>query len=105
MKSITNNIKCLNLNFVNGIANTFINCPFLVNELQVVGLSLSQPIINTNSQITYSTSNFTGSAIDTQSTFTGYISSSTSIAISGSIAGTILTVTATSGVIGIGALL
>lgn len=73
MKTITNNIKCLNLNFVNGIANTFINCPFLVNELQVVGLSLSQPIINTNSQISYRTSNFSGSAVDMQNTFNGYI--------------------------------
>ena len=107
MKTITNNIKCLNLKFVNGIANTFINCPFLVNELQVVGLSLSQPIqaTNTNSQISYSTATFTGSAIDTYSTFTGYISSYSPINIIGTIVGNVLTVTTTAGLIGIGAIL
>ena len=97
---ITNNIKCLNLNFINGIANTFINCPFLVNELQVVGLSLYQPInlTNTNSQISYSTATFIGSIPATSSTFSGYIANTATININGSISGTTLTVTAGAGV-------
>ena len=106
MKRITNNITCLNLNFANGFANTFINCPFLVNELQVVGLSLSIPLqyTNTNSQISYSTANFIGSAVDTQSSFNGSISSPDSTLITGSIDGNELNVTiATTGTIGIGA--
>jgi hypothetical protein len=44
--TLINNIKCLNLSFVNGIASTFINCPFLVNELQIIALSMSIPALS-----------------------------------------------------------
>jgi hypothetical protein len=90
----------LNLNFINGIANTFINCPFLVNELQVVGLSLYQPInsTNTNSQISYSTATFIGSIPATSSTFSGYIANTATVSIIGSISGTTLTVTVGAGI-------
>ena len=101
MKTITNNIKCLNLNFVNGIANTFINCPFLVNELQVVGLSLTQP--NSNSLLSYNTASFVGNIPAVTCLFTGYICDPGLITITGSIAGTVLTVSITSATtIGIG---
>ena len=37
----TNTIKCVVLNFVNGIASPTINVPFLVDQINILGLSLS----------------------------------------------------------------
>ena len=41
--SITNTIQCLNLNFMGGQASSFINVPFVVNEVQIVGISYQLP--------------------------------------------------------------
>ena len=104
MKTITNNIKCLNLNFVNGIANTFINCPFLVNELHVVGLSLSQPLnsTNTNSQITYSTASFIGPVPPLTPTFLSTVTNAVSITVTGVFSASQVVVFAKNGVIAAG---
>lgn len=85
--TITNTIKCINLNFMGGQANAFINVPFLVNEIQIVGLSFQLPQAQAVLPILQtSTSTFTASITGTVMTVT--TTPSTSILQNMSLAGT-----------------